>query len=104
MLRLSKVWPFQVSQQDPLVASDAETLISTRGAAAYETAWLMSSYEDYGLVATPAPGHWWRVRVEIGRRQGRADRERTAEFAPRRSVTAPLGNANDAASLSAVRL
>ncbi len=67
-------------QCDDAVSRDADELMNLFGAAAYETATMNSWREDTGLVITARPGHWWRVRREIGRRLGVREVEPTAEF------------------------
>jgi hypothetical protein len=66
---------------DQGVIRDADDLIASSGDAAYDIADRMSWQEDTGLVATSRPGHWWRVRTEIGRRFGRKQEEPEANFA-----------------------
>ena len=68
-------WPFKSS-----IARDADALIAQWGQAAYEKASLMSWHEDIGLSRMAKPGHWWRVQREIGRRFGRQEIEREAQF------------------------
>lgn len=68
-------------KHDDSVSRDADDLMTLFGAAAYETATLNSWREDTGLVSTGRPGHWWRVRREIGRRLGQPEVEPAAEFA-----------------------
>ena len=56
---------------DPAVARDADRLLRLHGERAYETAGLHTWQEDIGLLYTPAPGHWGRVKREIAGRDGR---------------------------------
>ncbi len=76
-----KIWPLRTSGFDDTVSHDAAELIQLWGNAAYEKAAELSWREDTGLMATSQPGHWWRVRREIGRRIGQKDHEPKAEFA-----------------------
>lgn len=70
-----------VRKIDPGVSRDADELVQLWGHAAYERAAELSWKEDRGLVSSDRPGHWWRVRREIGRRVGHHDAEPLAEFA-----------------------
>ena len=66
---------------DPAVSRDADELIQLWGHVAFARASEMSWREDTGLVASSRPGHWWRVRREIGHRIGQTDVELDAEVA-----------------------
>jgi hypothetical protein len=76
-----KLWPSWVRMPDQDVIRDADTLIAAWGDASYETAVRLSWQEDTGLLTTSRPGHWWRVRNEIGHRFGRKPHEPEANFA-----------------------
>ena len=54
---------------------DADELLQLWGSAAYDVATNLSWKEDAGWIASPAPGHWWQVRRELGCRLGQSDRE-----------------------------
>lgn len=54
---------------DPDVSRDADRLIRTWGIGAIHHAADFEWLADTGLVTSPKPGHWQRVRKEIGRRQ-----------------------------------
>ena len=66
---------------DPTVSQDADELIQLWGSVAYDKAADLSWREDSGLVMSSQPGHWWRVRREIGRRLGHQENEPVLEFA-----------------------
>ena len=72
---------FSIPKPDEAVAQDADDLIQLWGNAAYQRATYLSWEEDIGIVASSRPGHWWRVRREIGRRLDQHDSEPRAEFA-----------------------
>ena len=69
-ISIKSLWPFRYDGLDPAVLRDADRLIEAHGDKAYETAGLYSWREDIGLLYTAQPGHWARVRLEIGHRQG----------------------------------
>ncbi len=56
---------------DPAIVRDADRLMRAHGDDAFEIAGMNSWREDIGLLYTATPGHWSRVRAEIGRRAGR---------------------------------
>jgi hypothetical protein len=60
------------------VIRDADALLREWGDAAYERATYLSWEEDFGIVAAPVAGHWWRVREEIARRLDRKQTEPSA--------------------------
>ncbi len=64
-------WPFRYGAPDPGVIRDADRLMLVYGEQAYEAASAYSWREDTGLLFTQKPGHWHRVRLEIGHRSGR---------------------------------
>ena len=68
-----KFWPFGFRAADEAVARDADKLVASCGEGAYDIAATMAWREDVGLLSAPRPGHWERVKREIGHRQGRFD-------------------------------
>ncbi len=75
-----KFWPFNLRTPEQDVLDDADQLMETWGKAAYAVASTLSLREDIGLVQTELPGHWSRVKGEIGLRLGTYDDEPEAEF------------------------
>ena len=71
-LAMTDLRSFMGSKGDPAVAQDAERLLRVPGQQAYETAGLNAWREDIGLLYTPQPGHWQRVKLEIASRDGHA--------------------------------
>ena len=69
-IAMTDLQPFAQGKTDPAVARDAERLLRTHGEQAYDTAGLNAWREDIGLLYTPRPGHWHRVKLEIGSRDG----------------------------------
>ncbi len=69
-IAMRDLWPFGQDKADPAVARDADRLLRTHGERAYDTAGLYSWREDVGLLYTPKPGHWDRVKLEIASRDG----------------------------------
>ncbi len=79
----ARFWPFKPYTPEQAVLRDATDLIRLWGAAAFSVAGTMSWQEDTGLIPTPSPGHWSRVKHEIGHRLGCQDDEPEADFAAR---------------------
>ena len=73
-------WP--ASRWDDTVMKDADALLKEWGDAACDRATYLSWEEDFGLVAAPVAGHWWRVREEVARRLEQG------ETRPRQAVVA----------------
>ena len=59
----------------PDIGRDADELIQLWGHAAFARATDLSWREDSGLTPSPAAGHWWGVRREVGRRLGYSETE-----------------------------
>jgi hypothetical protein len=59
---------------DPVVTQDADDIVRCWRADAFDVASDLSWREESGLVHSPEPGHWARVRREIGRRLGEIER------------------------------
>ena len=70
-ISIKSLWPFRCDTPDPAVIKDADQLVRVYGEQAYETAAMFSWREDIGLLFTQKPGHWHRVRLEIGHRTGK---------------------------------
>ena len=75
-----RFWPFPSQTPDETVLRDADELIAAWGVAAYDAAAKMSWREDIGLLTTGDPGHWSRVKREVGSRLGRQDDGPEADF------------------------
>ena len=71
-------WP--VARRDDVVLRDAEALLREWGDSAYDRATYLSWEEDFGIVASAKPGHWWRVRREVARLIDRREADPRAEF------------------------
>ena len=67
---MKDLWPFGLGKTDAAVSRDADRLLRTHGEQAYDTAGLYAWREDIGLLYTPKPGHWQRVKHEIASRDG----------------------------------
>ncbi len=76
-----RFWPFRSDAPEQAVVRDAGSLIKMWGEAAYDQAAVRSWREDTGLLFTSRPGHWARVRREVGHRLGRLDDEPEADVA-----------------------
>ncbi len=60
---------------EPTVSLSCDELVRDWGVGAYDRATFLSWEQDFGFNRTQRPGHWWRVRQEIDRRNGRVTRE-----------------------------
>ncbi len=71
----------KVSNQHSVVTNAADELLQLWGAGAYEQATYLSWREDFGLVSSPRPGHWAKVRRQVSTRLGHREDELLPEFA-----------------------
>ena len=64
-IAMKDLWPFHSGRTDAGVVRDADRLLCLYGERACDMAGLYAWREDIGLLYTPKPGHWNRVKLEI---------------------------------------
>lgn len=71
----------RATQIESAVKQGGDELMLVWGALAYQVAIELSCKENTRFVSSPSPGHWSRVRIELGRRLGHKGLEFVAEVA-----------------------